>query len=326
MVEFVLFLGIVASLVLSFVSSGMETALYRVSRVRMRIREEQGEWRARWVNRVLERMDSMVTTILIDNNIAAYAGTYFLSIMLATWRVANPEIITTAVITPLFFVLTESLPKQLAYSHADYWTTELIRVFTVFRWILRPMVWVLNKASSLLRRLLGAPGDAPISHSQRTLLLEHLNAGVADNVLSAEQNRMAVRIMELEGISAGDAMVPLADLVLVSERSTRGRAVARMARSRATMALLIDPAGRPTGRAVTMNALIMNRGGRDDSIADLAETLAWIRSETAIPDVLNLFRTRHTRLATVFERNRVVGVITSQSVLDRIAGVGRTAN
>ncbi len=322
MIELLLFIGLLSSLLLSFVSSGMETALYRTSRVRMRIREEQGEWRARWVNRVLDRMDSMVTTILIDNNIAAYAGTYFVTMQLALWQVGNPELITTAVITPLFFILTESLPKQLAYSRADYWSTELIRVFTVCRWVFTPMVWLLNKASSTLRRLFGAAGDAPLSHSQRTLLLEHLNAGVADNVLSAEQNSMAVRIMELEGISAMDAMIPLSKLVLVSAKATRGKAVAQMAR-RAQLALLIDATGRPNGQVVTMNALIMQPGSSDDSLDAVAERMEWIRGEVALPEALNLFRTRHARIASVYNRNQIAGIITSQSVLDRISGTRR---
>jgi Hemolysins and related proteins containing CBS domains len=323
MIDLLLVLGIISCLVLSFVSSGMETALYRASRVRMRIREERGEWRAAWVNGVAGQMDGMVTTILVDNNISAYAGTYFLSAILANWHIGHPELVTTAVITPLFFVLTESLPKQLAFGRADTYALELIRVFAVFRWVLRPMVWVLNTASAGLRRVLGAPGEAPLSHSRRTLLIEHFNAGVAEHVLSEEQNRMAARIMELERISAMDAMIPLSEFALLSVNATRKKAVACMVRRRAQMALLIDSAGKPIGAAVTMNALVMQPGKADDPLGQTVERLERIRGETAIPEVLGIFRTRHTRMAAIVDRNRIVGVITSQSVLDRIAGAGR---
>ena len=315
--------GLIASLALSFISSGMETALYRVSRVRMRIRSEQGEARADLVLGVLRRMDAMVTTLLIDNNIAAYTGTYFLSTQLASWAVPHVELVTTAVITPIFFVLTESLPKQLSYNKADHWTLELVRVFSVFKTVLTPMVVVLNFLSTLLRRLLGSRGAAGLSQSQRTLLLEHLNAGVAEQVLTAEQNRMAVRIMELESISAGDSMVPLRKLPLLTATATRKRAIAEISRHKAQLALLIDAQGRPTGQLITMNALIMIPGTREDPIESVAERPEKIRAAVAIPEVLNLFRTRHARHALVMDRNRVVGLITTQSVLDRIAGISR---
>ena len=314
-------LGLVASLVLSFISSGMETALYRVSRVRMRIRADGGGRRARLVLSVLGRLDAMVTAILINNNIAAYAGTYFLTIQLAAWAVPHSELVTTAVITPLFFVLTESLPKQLAYNKADRFSLELIRAFAVFRTLLAPMVFVLNKASLALQHLLGTRGETNLSQSQRTLLMEHLNAGVADKVLSEEQNGMAVRIMQLEGISAGDAMIPLRKLLLLSSGVSRDKAVREMSRRRESMALLIDGAGRPTGEAVSMTELLMREGQGSDPVAGIAVRLERIRTGAPIPEALNLFRTRHARVALVALGNRPEGIITTQTVLDRIAGL-----
>ncbi|MCD8351181.1 MAG: CNNM domain-containing protein [Planctomycetaceae bacterium] len=314
-------LGLVSSLLLSFISSGMETALYRVSRVRMRIRAEQGEARARLALAVLDRLDGMVTTILINNNIAAYTGTYFLTVQLVSWQVPHSEIITTAVITPLFFVLTESLPKQIAYNNADRFTLELVRVFAVLRGVLLPVVWLLNKASGLLRRLVGSHTQTTLSQSQRTLLMEHLNAGVAEKLLTEEQNRMAIRIMQLEGISAGDSMIPLRKLLLLPLTATRARAVAEMGKRHTQIALLVDPAGRPTSSVVTAAGLLMRQGGLGENVAGAAERLDRIRAGVAIPEVLNLFRQRHARHALVVQGSRVVGLITTQTVLDRIAGI-----
>ncbi len=316
-------LGVLASLVLSFISSGMETALYRVSRVRLRVLSEQGSARAPAVLRVLANLDSMVTTILIDNNIAAYAGAYFITAQLVAWDVPQAELVTTAVVTPLFFVLTESLPKQIAYNHAERMSLALVRAFSVFRLVLSPMVWVLNLASSLLRRLLGSRGAARLGQSQRTLLLEHLNAGVAEKLLTEEQNSMAARIMELECISAGDSMIPLKKLALVPEAADRRRAAAEMARRRAKIALLTDAGGRPTGQAVTLASLILKPGQPGDPAREAAEWLERIKAGAAIPEAIGLFRRRHARHALVTDRERVVGLITTRSILDRIAGTAR---
>ncbi len=314
-------LGIAGSLLLSFISSGMETALYRVSRVRMHIRLEQGEdRRAQAVLNVMERLDAMVTTILIDNNIAAYAGTFFLANQLAAWKVPQAELLTTAILTPLFFILTESLPKQIAYNHADYFSLSLIRVFSAFQWVLTPAVWFLNQASALLRRILGARGEIPLAQSQRVLLLEHFNAGVAERVLTEEQNRMAVRIMELEGICAGDSMVPLRKLLLLPLGVERSRAIEEMSRQKKRLALLIDAAGRPSSKIVTLTALLMHPGDDRDGVEAAALDLERVRFGVAIPEVLNLFRRTHLRHALVVQGSRVVGLITTESVLARIAG------
>jgi putative hemolysin len=316
------FIGLLSSLLLSFVASGMETALYRASRVRMRIRSEQGDARAGAVLRVADRIDAMVTTILINNNIAAYAGTYFLAHQLAAWRIPHPALITTAIVTPLFFLLTESLPKQIAFNRADAFSLALIRVFAVLRRLFAPAVWLLNRTSAALRRLLGTESGETLSRSQRSLLTEHLQAGVAENVLTEQQNRMALRIMQLEGIGAGDSMIPLPRLTLLPPGATREEAMRAMTKRGARLALLTDGAGRPTGRVVTTTALLMRPGKRHDAVAGIAETLERIRDGVAIPEVLNVFRRCHARHALVVRGNRVLGLITTQSVLDRIAGIG----
>ncbi len=313
-------LGIASALLLSFISSGMETAIYRASRVRMHIRADQGDGRAKDVLNVLERLDAMVTTILVDNNIAAYAGTFFLTNQLAAWQVPQAELLTTAILTPLFFVLTESLPKQIAYNHADYLALALVRVFKTFQWALAPAVWLLNHASALLRRILGARGEAPLAQSQRALLLEHFNAGVAERVLTEEQNRMAVRIMELEGICAGDSMVPLRKLLQLPLGVERGRAIAEMSRQKKRLALLVDAAGRPTDKIVTLTSLLMHPGDDKAGVGEAVFQLERVKCGVAIPEVMNLFRRSHLRHVLVVEGSRVVGIITTESVLARIAG------
>ncbi len=318
-------IGLAGSLALSFISSGMEIALYRVSRVRMRIRADApgdaSGGRAKQVLAVLERLDAMVTAILINNNIAAYAGSYFLAVQLVAWNAPHAELLTTVVITPVFFVLTESLPKQLAYNKADRFGLELVRAFVVFRTLLSPMVWVLNRASRALRLFLGTRGGTNLSQSQRTLLMEHLNAGVADRVLSAEQNSMALRIMQLESLGAGDAMIPLRKLLLLPSNVTRDRAVRTMSRMRKRMALLCDGAGRPTGFVATMTDLLMKEGAGGDPAMRVAVRLESIRAEASIPEALNLFRTKHSRAALVVRGSRVEGIITTHTVLERIAGI-----
>ncbi len=323
MILFVRAIGLLSALFLSFISSGMETAIYRVSRVRMRILAEQGSYRARLVLRILDNIDAMVTTILIDNNIAAYAATYFVTMQMAAWRAPHAELVTTALVTPVFFVFTESLPKQLAFSKANTWALELCRAFRAFQWIFAPAVWLLNKASALLRRLLRVQGDVALAASQRDILLEHFSAGVAEEVLTEDQSRMAKHVMEMEGISSADVMIPLGQLVLLPADAPRKRATREMSRRHAKLALLTDAQNRPNGTVATLNALVMTAGGPDDQVGRVAEKLDYVRDDVSVSEVLKLFRRRHTRLALVASRGRVAGLITSMALLDRIAGLSR---
>ncbi|MDR1519386.1 MAG: CNNM domain-containing protein [Planctomycetota bacterium] len=314
-------IGLLGSLLLIFSASAMETAVYRVSRVRLRIQAEKGDARARAVLAVLDGVNAMVTAILINNNIASYAGAYLLTAQFADWRLPHPELIATVAITPVFFVLAESLPKQLAYSHAERLAIDMVGAFRLLVLLFLPMIKALTLLSTELRTLCGSPGRTDLSPTRRALLLEHLNAGVAENVLSEEQNGMAVRIMQLEGISAGDCMIPLAKLCLIPAGASRRAAIGALAGNRDSPALLVGADGRPTGLALTLEALVMLPGAPDEPAAPAAERLARLRASESAPEALRLFRANRTGQALVERNGRPVGLLTTRGVLDRVAGL-----
>ncbi|MDR1535412.1 MAG: CNNM domain-containing protein [Planctomycetota bacterium] len=314
-------IGVLGTGLLIFFASAMETALYRVSRARLRLRAEKGDSRARALLRVLDGVNDMVTVILVNNNLASYLGAYLLTVQLAHWAVPQAELTATLILTPAFFVFAESLPKQLAYNHADRLAGELVRIFRSLEILFFPLVKTLNLLSEGLRRLCGSPGRTDLSPSRRALLLEHLDAGVADNILSGEQNRMAGRIIRLEGISAGDCMIPLRRLCLIPAGASRSQALAALARSRELPALLVDPGGRPTGRAVSLKDLILTPGGPDEPVLPAARQLERLRSGQPVPEALRLFHSRRIQLALVMENNRPAGLITDRGILGRIAGI-----
>ena len=313
--------GFFAALAMNFFYSGSETSLYRVSRVRLRVRQEEGDGRAGLVVSILDHLEGMVTAILIGNNATAYAGVYFLTAQLMQWRLPRAEILATAILTPVFFVLSESLPKQIAYNHADAWALASVRVLAALRATFLPAVWILNATSAGMRRLLGIKGGGQIAQSQRARLLEFFEAGVAENILSSDQTRMAGRIMELEGITASELMIPLSRSLLLPGRVSRARAAREMAFAGAEFALLTDGAGRATGKIITLNRLIRNPGAPDATIAGIAAELTLVEAGAGLSEVLLRLRQTHTQRVAVQGRRRLVGVITTQSILRRIAGI-----
>lgn len=314
-------LGFLASLFLSAFSSGVETGLYRTSRVRMRVLRDQGDRRANLVLRLVDSLDSLVTTILISNNIANYAGTYFLTMQFMYWGVPRVELVTTLVLTPTFFIFGESLPKQVAYNYANEVIHAAAPAVEAIRLTLSPAVWIINAVSAAVRRLLGIKGNVELAPSQRARLMEHFEAGVAEKILTEDQNRMAKRIMELERITAADIMIPNARLLMLLDRTSRAKTVELIAESKADMVMLADGAGRATGKIVTLNILVRNSGNPEDPVVDLSVELGRIKSGASLAEVLGWLRREHAQRAAVTARGRVIGVITSKSILDKIAGI-----
>ncbi len=313
-------LGFCASLLLSAFSSGAETGLYRTSRIRMRVFRDQGDKNAGLVLKLLKKIDSLVTAILITNNIASYAGTYFLTMQLIRWHLPQAELLATLILSPTFFILGESLPKQLAYNHATELTLKIAPILAALRLVFAPAVWILNTGAAAFRSLLGIRGSVNIASSERAKLMEYFEAGVAENIITADQNSMAKRIMDLESINAADIMIPIAKLLRMPERTSRAKAVAKIASAHAELAMLTDGAGRATGKIVTLSILIRKPGRPEEAVVAQALELGRIKSGASLNTVMLWLKNNHAQRVAVTERGRITGVITAKSILDRISG------
>lgn len=312
-------LGLLSSLILSAFSSGTETGLYRVSRVRMRLLQDKGDKKAGLLLFLLDKMDTMVTTILVSNNIANYAGTYFLTVQLLHWGVPRSDVVATLILTPVFFVFGESLPKQIAYNHANGIAHACAGAINTVRLVLSPAVWLLNRTSAGLRNLFGIKGDIEMAPSRRARLMEYFDAGVAEKIITEDQNKMARQIMALESMNAAAFMIPAARALLLPERASRARAMENMAGTEADLIMLTSGSGRLTGRMITRNILIRNPGRPEEPLAGLAMELGRIKSGASLPEVLLWLKREHAQRVAVTERGRIIGVITTKSILDCIA-------
>ncbi len=111
--------AIIALLVLSAFFNGSETSLTAASRARMHALEQEGNVRARLVNRLLRQPEKIIGTVLLGNtlvNILASALASGLAVMVVGQAgVAY----ATAIMTPLIVIFAAVLPKTYALAFAD---------------------------------------------------------------------------------------------------------------------------------------------------------------------------------------------------------------
>ena len=201
--------------VLIFISgffSGAETALTSAS---SRIRElaRQGDWRARIVEKLRERKDLLLGTILIGNNLvnifAAALATSF-SLRLLGY---SGVFWATLIMTVLTVVFAEVLPKSLALLHTDkvaLWVAPL----------LRPLVFLLQPVTRPLRallRLFGATakrGSDVLANTRERI--ETMRGAIDTHTPSLHDGRkMLHSVLDLDEASLEDVMTHRKDVAMV---------------------------------------------------------------------------------------------------------------
>lgn len=313
--------GLLSWLLLSAFMSGMETAAYGANRPRLHVLSEEGSAGARHALGLLGNMPGLISTVLIGNNVVNYMASYTLATSLQDAGAASPELWTTLIITPVFFIFGESLPKRLAYRYANAAMVASARLLIGLKLLFWPACRVLEGFSNLLRAGLKRAGLARPELKGKSLLAESLEASAADGVLSEAQHRMAGRIMNLEKLTVGEVMLPVRKAITVPETESCQNAGERILDMGYARALLTTREGALTGQLVTLNRMLREPDRLHQPTAALAMPAMRLDTRTPVLQAIHQMRQGGSRLAVAVNASgRPVGAVPFTMLLGYITG------
>ena len=319
--------AIVGLLIVSAFFSGSETALTAASRARMHALEEEGNKRARLVNKLLAARERLIGAILLGNNLAniaasALATTLFLS-MFGEAGVAYATIVMTAVVV----VFAEVLPKTYAIVNADRMALAVAPIIRFIVAIFAPMTHAMQFLVRQTFRLFGAEvgedTDVLAAHEEirGTIALHHKEGGVVrgtrdmlGGVLDLGDLTVSNIMVHRTNMDAIDADLPPGEIVDAALKSTRTRLPIWRGEREEIVGILH---ARPLLRAL--------RDSRGDvskiDIMALAKPPWFVPETTTVKDQLNAFLKRKAHFAIVVdEYGEVMGLLTLEDIIEEIVG------
>lgn len=198
------------SLALSFMLSGLESAVIAVSRVRVRHTASEGDRRAARLLPLVEDRDALLGALTVTNHLTNLIGFFTIA-----WKCAQLHgqwgYVTAFIISlPIFLIGVEMLPKKLFRRYP----------FRILR-ALTPLVIVVGFIRPLFRVLRGnhstdsisIPGDS----KGRTDLYQQAASLQRQGQLTLGAYRLIQRILEYRKLRTADIMKPLTRSVALSE-------------------------------------------------------------------------------------------------------------
>jgi CBS domain containing-hemolysin-like protein len=209
---------LLALLIAAAFFSVAEIALAASRRLRLRQLAEAGDTRAEAVLRVQQNPGHYFTAVQIGvNGLAILGGIVGEGIFsptfaqfLAQWL--DPELAGTLgfigsfiLVTSLFIVLTDLIPKQAGMAEPEHFALRVIGPMRILVRVFSPLVWLYSLAADQLMRLLRLPTrrDERITSDDILALAE---AGTRSGVLARGEQRIIENIFELDTRTVESAM------------------------------------------------------------------------------------------------------------------------
>lgn len=307
--------GVVASAL----CSGIETGLYVVNRVRLAVRAGRGDISAIRLEKEVDRPERMLSTLLILNNAANYAGNFGVAMFLSVWSLSTGAIIVlnTLLVVPMLFVLAETMPKDLFRLHADHWLPRFSRTMGICRLVLTVVgvVPLLSLVSVVVARIFGGGrGDAITPRARMTRLIRE---SAETGSLSAAQLDLADRALSMRSLNVASEMIPWRQVVSIKTRRLQddARLIARSTmRSRIPV---VGDQGRVIGVVGVQDLLLGRRSGNDA----IDRGVARLRPETSIFSALETLRRERCPLGIVEDsQGRPLGLVTLKDLVEPLLG------
>ncbi len=305
--------------VLSSFFSSAETAFSSVNRVRMRALEEEGNKSAARVNLILDNYGKMISTILIGNNIvnmsiSALATTLALQIGLMVG-------IATGIMTIVVLLFGEIVPKTWANLNNEKIALVYSGIIFGLMHILTPVIFVVDKLSNGILRLLHIDPNKKPSAMTETELKTYVDVSHEDGVIESEEKEMIYNVFDFSDAVAKDIMIPRINMVSINVESSYHDVLEVFRESMYTRLPVYQEDKDNIIGLINIKDFILNADQNDFSVHSILRKAHYTYEYKKSADLLLEMREITMNVAFVLnEYGATVGMITLEDLLEEIVG------
>ena len=320
-----LFITLVICLVLSAYFSGSETGLLSVNKYRLRFLSEQGNKGAQKAEKLLERPDTLLSFILIFNNLVNISASAIATIIGMRLYGDAGVAIATGLLTFVMLVFSEIFPKTVAAMYPEKVGLFSSHILTVLLKIFYPVVWFMNIFTKSLMKIIGLKPDL----QKQVISREELRSIVteAGEATPDEQHpQMLLSILDMETVTVDDIMVPRNEIGGI-DIDDDGKAIMRQLNHAAHNRVVLykgslDEQVLGILRVREAFRLLLEKNEfTKETLIRAADEVYFIPEGTPLKTQLANFRTNKERFGLVVdEYGDIKGLVTLEDILEEIVG------
>ncbi|MBP7819639.1 HlyC/CorC family transporter [Candidatus Gracilibacteria bacterium] len=309
-------------LFISAIFSASETALVSLTPAKIKALNPEKNRSARLIQRLKDRPQKMLTTILLGNNVVNTGATAYATVVLGSAFGAGSLAIVTAIMTALIVVFTEIIPKALANRYPVQVASAFVYILLFVEYALYPLILVLEKLISSILRIFGNTNIQSVSEEE---LIAMISIGTEEGSLDKEEQELIENVLEFDDIEVEAIMTPRVRIDAISLEKTLKDAINFATEtSRSRLPVFKEQIDNIVGVISVKDMLRLTAAGtpEDTLLADLKLGYVLRCPETRkINSLFNEFRTRHLHIGFVYdEHGGLEGLVTMEDILEQIVG------
>ena len=312
---------IVICIIFSAYFSATETAFSTFNRIRMKNMAEKGNKKAAKVLALADNYDTLISTILIGNNLVNILSTSLATILFIGLFNNNQEIgstVSTVVMTVIVLIFGEITPKTLAKKRPEAFVVFSAPIIKVILIILFPLSIIFKCWQNLLSKLFKKDEDEGVTEDELISIIEEAEE---EGGLDKEDGELIKSAIEFNELEVGDVFTPRIDITAVS-KDAEYEEVARIFSDSGYSRLPIYDGDIDNIIGIVYYKDFFNEAFAEDSkVTEISKPVIYVAKTQKINDLLKDLQNKQMHMAVVLdEYGSTAGIVTLEDILEEIVG------
>ncbi len=308
-------------LLLSGLFSASETALIVVGKIKARILLKRGVKGAEDVDKLVRDPESVLTSVLILNNVVNIAASAVAtSIAIEIFGATHGVAIAIVVMTILILTFSEIIPKTIAVHQAERISILISMPMQILASIFQPITKFFSIITGISARILGIK-----LHRKRLMTEEEvetmLDIGREEGAIEEDEQEMMIGVLKLDEIVVADVMSPKGAIVCMRVDQTMDSAVELIKSSGHSRIPIFEGTKDNVVGILYAKDLLAKVGKGGVSLKELMKTPHFVIETKRADDLLEEFQRGKFHIAIVVDKaRRTRGVVCLEDILEVIVG------
>lgn len=196
--------------ILSAFFSSSETAFTSASRIRLQNESDNGDKKASTALGLQKKFDSLLSTILIGNNLVNIASSAIATVFFMELFPTYGATISTIVTTIMLLLFGEITPKLLAKISPESIAKSFAPILKLIMNLFKPIVWLFDKWQKFVKRIFPMSDNSAISEEELLSIVDEARLGGS---IETEEHQLVRAAIEFDDIDVSTIITPRVDVI-----------------------------------------------------------------------------------------------------------------
>ena len=306
---------IIICLLLSSFFSASDTAFAVINKIRLKTMAEEGNIKARKILEMLKDYDSVVSCILVGNNIVNILGTSMATVLcINVFGQESGPTMSTVLTTVLVLLFGEITPKMLANENPEKFAFVAYTPINVLIKILKPISYFTYLWKKLITIIFKKTEVITTTEAE---LITFVEETAKVGTISDEESVMIKSVLRLSDLSADDILTPMSDVTYVTKDVTIEKLKDVFKETKYSRLPVLD-----TDNSTVLGCVYYKDLANDVTcIEDILTSLLIVYSHKNVKELMSELISNRTHICLVIDDyGNNIGIVTLEDILEEVVG------